>query len=128
MQHAMAAVATLGTADQTAFDESSLQNEAITRLRGLVTVQPLEPIGQPPNDRPARVTWEFEDGSESTTRCESARGGPDKPIAEAELRQKIVKNVTAVFPAMMSELDGILDLSPTRLRNSWRDTVAAMVG
>ena len=38
-----------------------------------------DPVLEPPNDWPARVTWELEDGARVARECLSAKGGPNRP-------------------------------------------------
>lgn len=73
-------------------------------------------------DRPARVEVTLTDGSRRAVSIDSARGGPDDPFSEAELRGKIAALTGELYPAMAKGLSG-LATSPKR----WADDVAAMV-
>jgi 2-methylcitrate dehydratase PrpD len=126
MPHAAAAVARLGTGGQSAFSSAALHDPAIAELRRQVRLQPLTLIGAPPNDRPARVTWRFNDGSEWSEACESARGGSDQPFDDATLLAKLSENTATVFPAMRAPLEAILAADPAALARGWAETVRMM--
>lgn len=126
MPHAAAAVARLGTGGQTAFSSAALHDPAIADLRRQVRLQPLSPIGAPPNDRPARVTWRFTDGTEWSESCDSARGGEDQPFDDATLLTKLSENTATVFPAMRTALEAILAADRTALAHGWAETVRMM--
>ena len=124
--HAAAAVALLGTGGQTAFSSTALHDPAIAALRRHVELRALTPIGAPPNDRPARVTWTFADGSAWSERCDSARGGTDQPFDDAILLAKLADNTAAVFPNMPAELESILAATPEALARNWGESVRRM--
>lgn len=126
MPHAAAAVARLGTGGQGAFSGAALQDPAIAGLRRQVRLQPIVPIGAPPNDRPARVTWRFQDGTEWSEACDSARGGADQPFDDATLLAKLSDNTATVFPAMRATLEAILAGEPAALARGWAETVRLM--
>ena len=98
----------------------------MSALRAVVTIGVYEPELDPPNDRPARVTWALSDGRSVTSECLSARGGPDRPFAPSEIREKIHGIVSAPYPAMPAEVDRLLALDPKALSTCWSETVAAM--
>ena len=126
MPHAAAAVALLGTGGQSAFSSAALHDPEIAALRRRVELRALTPIGAPPNDRPARVTWKFADGSEWSESCHSARGGTDQPFGDAILLTKLAENTAAVFPAMRAELEAILAAAPDALARNWGESVRRM--
>ena len=97
-----------------------------SNLRPVVTMSPCEPVPDWPKDRPTRVTWTLEDGSEETEEVLSARGGPDLPFSPQEIRDKIHGIVGGAYPAMPGALDAILDLQPAALAASWADAVTGM--
>lgn len=126
MQHILATTAHFGHAGADAFHASTLSDPAVSALREKVTIGAWEPEPDWPNDRPARVTWEMRDGSRHIQECLSARGGPDRPFAPEEIRDKIVGIVADPYPAMPTILTRLLDLEPALLDRRWDDTVAAM--
>ncbi len=125
MQHVLATVAVHGHAGAEAFHASTLSDPAIAALRERVSIRAFEPEPDWPNDRPARVAWELADGARIERTCLSARGGPDRPFSDAELRDKIAGILAAPCPGMVAVADGLLALSPALLARPWRDTVAA---
>ena len=106
LQHILATTAHHGHAGAPAFHAGTLSDPAIAALREKVTIGPFEPELDPPNDRPARVTWELGDGSRAARECLSARGGPDRPFTEAEIRAKIRGIVEEPCPGLSRGDDG----------------------
>lgn len=126
MQHILAAAAVHGHAGAAAFHASTLDDPAVAELRGRVRIGAWEPEQEWPNDRPARVTWEMNDGARLTEECLSARGGPDRPFAPDEIAAKVLGIVGEPYPAMGPELTRLLALDPAPMGRPWTDTVAAM--
>lgn len=123
---AAAAVAVLGTGGAQAFDTAATANPAIGALRHRVRMLPFPGIAAPPNDRPARVTWRFRDGTARTETCLSASGGPDRPFGEDILMLKFAETAGTTFPAMQPVLAGILAGGDTALAQPWRQAVQTM--
>lgn len=126
MQHVLATTAAHGHAGAEAFHASTLTDPAIAALRGKVSIGAFAPEPEWPNDRPARVTWEMNDGTRLTEECLSARGGPDRPFAPEEIATKVFGIIEAPYPAMGPELTRLLLLDPALLARPWTDTVATM--
>jgi len=127
MQHILATTAVHGTAGAEAFHASTLDDPAVVALRHKVDIAAWEPEPEWPNDRPARVTWELNDGRRLTAECLSARGGPDRPFSAAEIAAKALGIVAAPYPAMGPELERLLALDGAVLARSWGETVGTMV-
>jgi 2-methylcitrate dehydratase PrpD len=125
--HAAAAVATLGSGGARAFSAATMADQTIDALRRRVRLQPFTPLGEPPHDRPSRVTWRFHDGAEWTETCLSAQGGPDRPFGEQTLVAKCIENAGAAFPAMQPALAEIVAGAPAALARAWSETVQAMI-
>lgn len=125
--HAVAAVAASGSAGQSSFAETSLQDAEIATLRRLVEMRPHPSIGAWPNDRPARVTWQFRNGEQGAAECLSARGGPDQPFGEAVIRDKIASLTNPAFPALARGLDAIVDGDAAWLAKGWRSAIGEML-
>jgi hypothetical protein len=87
-----------------------------------VQLVPHDDIKPWPKDRPARVEVAFADGRRISASIDSARGGPDDPFGEDELRAKIASLTAGLYPAMAERLAGL-----TAARGSWIDEVTAMV-
>lgn len=120
--HAVATTAVHGSAGASAFARASLSDADVAALRRRITLQPYDAIKPWPKDRPARVEIRLTDGRQVAASVESARGGPDQPFAEAELRAKIAALTADLYPAMAARLAG-LATSPCR----WADDVVAMI-
>ncbi len=125
--HAVAATTRLGTAGAKAFTFDTLGDKDIAALRRRVRLAPYDGIGAWPKDRPARVTWKFQDGGEMSAVCENARGGADQPFDEPTLLSKLADNAGAVFPAAPKLLAGIIAGDAALLKRPWRDVVADLV-
>jgi 2-methylcitrate dehydratase PrpD len=122
MLHAVAATAVYGDAGASAFARNSLSDPRVSALRSRVRLLPHDDIKPWPKDRPARVEITFTDGRRISASVDSARGGPDDPFAEAELRAKITTLTADLYPAMAARLQG---LATSRCR--WTDDLLAMV-
>ncbi len=128
MQHILATTAHFGHAGAEAFHADTLADPAIGALREKVTIGAFAPEPDWPNDRPARVRWEMEDGRTATEEVLSARGGPDRPFDPEEITEKVVGIVEGPYPAMPAVLRSILALDPARLSRPWNETVTEMTG
>ena len=125
LQHVLATTVYHGHAGAAAFHADTLSHPAIAALREKVTIGAFEPEPVWPNDRPARVIWELADGARVVRECPSAKGGPDRPFTEAEIRAKILSIVGEPYPKLPAVLEGVMDLDSDTLAQSWRETVAA---
>src|SRR6202040_635292 len=99
MLHAVATTAVCGRAGAGAFARGSLSDPRVTALRNRVRLVPHDDIKPWPKDRPARVEVTFTDGRRISANIESARGGPDDPFGEEELRTKIASLTAGLYPA-----------------------------
>ncbi|PVW02170.1 hypothetical protein DEA06_15965 [Microbacterium sp. Gd 4-13] len=87
--HLVAAVLVTGRTGADVFGERFLHDSAVVRLRENVEMKPFLPLPPYPLDRPARVAVTLDDGSTHSAECLSARGGPDNPLSESQLFDKI---------------------------------------
>ena len=126
IQHIAATAAVNGGGGFEAFAAWQLDRPEIVALRHKVTLAPYEPEPEWPNDRPARVTWTLDDGTQEIEEVLSARGGPDLPFTAEEIRAKIHGIVARPYPAMPAGLDAIAALEPRALGQRWAEAVAAM--
>lgn len=88
LPHAVAAALVLGHGGRDAFSGASLRDARIAALRGRITLGAHDAAGEPPRDRPARVHVTTVTGERFSVDCWSARGGPDRPLPESDLRAK----------------------------------------
>lgn len=89
LPHVVSSVITSGRTDPTVFGESLLHDEAVARLRAVVRLEAFEPLPEAPHDRPARVKVRCADGTWHEEVVLSAVGGPDRPLEEDEVLDKI---------------------------------------
>lgn len=89
LPHVVSAVLATGQTTPSTFDEHLLADETIDRLRHRVQISPFEPLPSPPHDRPAQVTVTFTDGSVAHATSLSAIGGPDRPLSESQVLDKV---------------------------------------
>src|SRR5262245_25275809 len=122
MLHAVATAAVHGSAGAGAFARGALANSAVADLRRRIRLLPHENIKPWPKDRPARVEVTFTDGRRISANVDSARGGPDDPFSEQELRAKIAALTGNLYPAMAPRL-ARLEVSTA----SWVDDLTAML-
>lgn len=125
--HAAAATALLGTAGARAFTFDTLSDDGIAKLRRRVRLAPYPDLQPFPKDRPARVTWRFEDGGEISAVCESARGGADQPFDETTLLSKLADNAAGIFPAVPKTLTAIIRGDTSVLSRPWPEVLAGML-
>jgi 2-methylcitrate dehydratase PrpD len=126
LQHVLATTARHGHANADAFHADTLEDPSIAALREKVEIGAFEDVPEWPNDRPARVTWEMADGGRFERQVLSARGGPDRPFSDDEIRGKINGIVTAPYPDLPATMDQMRALAPDPLAKCWRDTVASL--
>jgi 2-methylcitrate dehydratase PrpD len=122
MLHAVATAAVNGSAGASAFARGSLADPAVAAMRKRISLLPHADIKPWPKDRPARVDVTFTDGRRIRADVDSARGGPDAPFSEQELRGKIAALTADLYPAMAPRLAQI-EGSSWR----WADDLAAML-
>jgi 2-methylcitrate dehydratase PrpD len=122
MLHAVATTAIHGSAGAGAFARASLSDPQVAALRSRIRLVPHEELKPWPKDRPARVEVTLTDGSRRAVSIESARGGPDDPFSEAELRGKIAALTGELYPAMAKGLAGL-----ATSQNRWADDLAGML-
>ena len=125
--HAIAATVQLGTAGARAFTQDKLQDAGISKLRQRVRLAPYPDLKPWPNDRPARVTLRFGDGTEMSAIRESARGGADQPFDEPTLLSKLAENAGTVFPAVPETLRKVIAGEAALLARPWGEVLAQMV-
>ncbi len=124
MQHVAAASLLTGSADADAFHADTLAAPAFDTLRKIVTLAPFGPALPPPHDRPARVTIRLRDGTVLQGECLSARGGPDRPFGDDEIREKGRRLIEAAYPNASSCMAPILHGDAGDLR--WARLVAEL--
>ncbi|MCO5090592.1 MmgE/PrpD family protein [Bosea sp. (in: a-proteobacteria)] len=126
--HSVAATMVIRDAGRRAFVEDTLTDPRIARLREAIRLV-LHPDIRPwPNDRPAKVTWRFRDGTVWTAACDNARGGADQPFDDEALFGKLRDNAEAVFPAMPRLLWSVVEGDPATLARPWPALAAALTG
>ena len=107
MPHAVAATLVHGDGGPAAFDTASLSDAAITRLRQRVELMAFQPERPWPEDRPARITVQMQNGRTHISTCLSAQGGPDRPFSEARLWSKIESLAGATMPGLAPSMQAL---------------------
>ncbi|MBC7780894.1 MAG: hypothetical protein H7125_12415, partial [Proteobacteria bacterium] len=77
-----------------------------------------------PFDRPARVTLALGDGTRVTGECLSARGGPDRPFDDSQIRAKAHAITGTRHPRFVDAVEGLESLDPMVLARPWSDWLA----
>ena len=125
----IAAVAALhGGIDSATLSPKSLNDPEVAKLRQRVSIQPFEPPMAPPNDRPARVRFEFPDGSQYQGECLCARGSPSIPFDFPTIRRKVDGICRDVYPRLGEVMDRLAGLDDDLLGSSWDDAVGQITG
>ncbi len=121
MPHMIAAPLAFGSASAEAFSQRALADAQVARLRRLVRLHRWESELVPPADRPSKIVLTMDDGETLIAQCTSARGGPDRPLGDDILLDKIATLAATVLPglpALVTTRDGSDE------RWSWRDALA----
>ena len=126
LPHIAAAVSHLRHARADAFSGATLTDPAIVALRERVELVRYEPERPSPEDRAARVTWVLRDGERLQAECRSARGGPDRPFAPAEILDKARGTTAPVYPCMADICRALVALDGDLLATTWTGAVARM--
>lgn len=115
MPHMVAAPFVFGTGSARAFSSDALHDPQVAHLRRIVELRPYEEALVPPHDRPAKVVILTTEGRVHESECLSAQGGPDRPLPESVLEQKIRELSVPVLPGLASLLapDSIARLGST---------------
>ena len=100
MPHMIAATLVYGSADPASFAPAALKDPRVAQLRERVKLKRYEGDMTPPLDRPARIVIAFANGDQRIAECRSARGGPDRPLSDTELRDKIARLSAGVLPGL----------------------------
>ena len=123
MEHIVATTLKHGNAGTEAFNENSLFDPDIERLRKKISLITFEPELEWPNDRPARLKIELTDGKVLVNECLSAKGGPDFPFKPADIENKL-RNLVVGNPSYLLEpLVNILNLKDDYLNANWKDII-----
>jgi 2-methylcitrate dehydratase PrpD len=122
MLHAVATTVVHGSAGAQAFARAALVDPHVAALRARVNLVPHADIKPWPQDRPARVEIAIKDGRRVSASVDSARGGPDQPFLETELRTKIAALTATFYPQMAAHLATI-----AASRTLWTSDVTAML-
>lgn len=104
MPHMVAAPFVFGTGSARAFSSDALHDPQVAHLRRIVELRPYEEALVPPHDRPAKVVIVTADGQVHESECLSAQGGPDRPLPESVLEQKVRELSAPVLPGLASLL------------------------
>lgn len=100
LPHVVAAVLVTGSTDPATFGERLLDDPAVASLRHRIRLVPFEPLPPAPHDRPAHLTVTLTDETATVleAECLSAVGGPDRPLGDEQVLEKIA-SLTASTPA-----------------------------
>jgi 2-methylcitrate dehydratase PrpD len=119
LPHAVGAVLATGSGGAEAFMSTTLADPTIARLRDRVRVTPYEPLPEPPNDRPARVSIRYRDGRNVVGECLSAQGGSDRPFPAPVFIDKITSLTSSVYPHFVSTFQELMHLDKSGLSRRW---------
>lgn len=128
MPHIIASTLALGHAGVEAFNSSTLANSEIAKLREKIELRPFLPEQPWPNDRPARLTVELNDGRTLSRECLSAKGGPDRPFTEGEILRKVTDLTRDVYPNFGSTITELLKFPSAKKAERWDEVVGRLVG
>jgi 2-methylcitrate dehydratase PrpD len=126
LPHMIAAPLVYHGAGPEVFSRTALDDARVGRLRHRVRVRAWKGELAPPFDRPSRIVITFDDGKRVTTECLSARGGPDRPLSEAELLAKIRSLAASVLPNLTALIED--DSDPAAEGRTWREVLGGLSG
>ncbi|WP_148573809.1 MmgE/PrpD family protein [Nocardioides caldifontis] len=118
LPHVVAAVLSTGRTDPSVFDAPLLDEPALARVRERVRLEPFEPLPAAPHDRPARVTLRLADGTTHEATCLSAVGGPDRPLDESQVLDKVAALTSTAAPGF-EQVARSLVLEPAVPTSGW---------
>lgn len=127
-EHALATTQVHRHARSEAFASDTLADPEVSRLRERVELRKFEPLPPRPNDRPARLTLHFTDGSTLVTQCLSAQGGPDRPFADEVIIDKIGEITRVVYPRLLPVMSSIMALDRERIDSRWGAVLSEICG
>ena len=123
MEHIVATTLIHGQADTKAFSDDTLLNPDITKLRKNINLESFEPEMEWPNDRPARLKIQLNDGTILVDECLSAKGGPDLPFISLDIERKVRNLVVGNLSYLSNPLIGMLNLQEDVLKAKWREVI-----
>lgn len=109
LPHSVAAVIVRGSADAEAFSEAYVSDPKVVALRNKIVINEYEGDLAPPHDRPARITVTTTSGAVYTEECRSAVGGPDRPLTDADVLDKVELITAGDFPQFAALARGLVD-------------------
>ena len=127
MEHIVATTLIHGQADTKAFGEDTLLNPNIMKLRKNINLESFEPEMEWPNDRPARLKIQLNDGAILIDECLSAKGGPDLPFNSADIESKVRDLVGGNLSYLSNSLIEILNLEEDVLKATWREVIGPSI-
>jgi len=127
MQHIVATTLINGSADHRAFTSTMLEREDVVRLRDRVVLAPFHDELTPPRDRPARVTITLRDGRILSEECWSAQGGPDRPLTEDMVLDKITSLTVDIYPRFAPAIRRLLRAPRSYVDHGWDKLVRSML-
>jgi 2-methylcitrate dehydratase PrpD len=107
--HVVAAVLASGRVDSDVFGADGLHDPRVARLREAVVLAPYAPILPAPLDRPSRVTITLDDGATAQADCQSAVGGPDRPLSDDTVLAKVDTLTTGSAPGFSAVARELVD-------------------
>jgi 2-methylcitrate dehydratase PrpD len=123
MPHMIAAALVYRSGGPTSFSPNTLVDPRMVRLRNKVQLKPYEGKLEPPHDRPARIVITMNDGRRIVAECLSAYGGPDRPLTEDQLLDKIAQLGGPLLP----RLTHLVQSSSCQFdARPWRDVLTAL--
>ena len=84
------------------------------------------PIPASPNDRPARLHIQLNDGSEVVAECLSARGGSDQPLTSIERHEKVRQLTHSGYPELAALAAEVIAGNTSYTMRPWYELVALM--
>lgn len=125
LPHAVAAVLVFGNTESNTFGSRGLDDESVAAVRSLVEIVPYPGDLVPPHDRPARVTVTLRTGEQHVAECPSAIGGPDRPLSEADVLDKVEQMTAKRAPRFARVAAALVDGSVEETAD-WREVLEEM--
>ncbi|MDB5055038.1 MAG: MmgE/PrpD family protein [Bacilli bacterium] len=97
MQHAISAAWVLGNGGKNAFTNEALNDPVIRCLRERIVLEPVDELGPPPMDRPAKVKVVLKGSLSEEAFAPYATGDPTKPFDENMMRAKFADTVNELL-------------------------------
>ena len=122
-EHVVAVSLALGHTRPQAFEPAAIDAPIVSALRQRIELLAYDPLPDWPLDRPARLEITLKDGRVLVSECLSAPGGPDQPLTNAQILDKVAGLTRDDYPGFGGVAERVLSLDAALMSRPWREVV-----